>query len=111
MPVNESVVDAVSINNVKTLGEAAAHSTALAFENAVSHQNRMNIIAESAVGNIVKNLTEVDPAQAVAILKATSGNEVAATIAQLAAALSSGQQGTKAAQTTPPVTGGGIPSA
>lgn len=104
MPVNETVVDAVAINNVKTLGEAASHSMALAMENAVSHQNRMNIIAESAVGNIVKNLTEVDPAQAVAILKATSGNEVAATIAQLAAALASNQQSVKAAQTTPPPT-------
>lgn len=111
MPVNEVVVDAVSINNVKTLGEAAAHSTALAFENAVSHQNRMNVIAESAVGNIIKNLTEIDPAQAVSILKATSGNEVAATIAQLAAALAGGQQTVKAAQTTPPPTGGGVPPA
>jgi hypothetical protein len=106
MPINEEIVSSVAIGNVKTIAEAGAHSIALAMENAVAHQNRMNVIAESAVGNIVKNLTEVDPAQAVAILKATSGNEVAATIAQLAAALASNQQGVKAAQTTPPPTGG-----
>lgn len=112
MPVNEVVVDALGINNVKTIGEAAAHSMAIAFENAVAHQNRVNVMAESALGSVVKRMNEVDPAEAVAILKATSGNEVAATIAQLAAALGANQQGVKAAQTTPPVTGGGgIPPA
>lgn len=107
MPVNETVVEAVGINNVKTIGEAAAAATALSFQNSVAHQNRMNILAESAMGSIVKKLTEVDITEAVAVLKATSGNEVATGIAQLAAALSSGQQGVKAAQTTPPPTGGG----
>lgn len=109
MPVNETVVDALGINNVKTLGEAAAHSMAMSFENSVNHQNRMNILAESALGAAVKRMNEVDPSEAVAILKATSGNEVASQISALMAAISSNQQGAKTAQTTPPVTGGGIP--
>lgn len=109
MPVNEVAVDAVGINNVKTIGEAAAAATALSIQNSVAHQNRMNVLAESAMGSIVKKLTEVDITEAVAVLKATSGNEVASGIAQLTAALSSSQQAAKAAQTTPPVTGVGIP--
>lgn len=109
MAVNETVVDAVGINNVKTIGEQAAFSTGLAMQNLVAHQNRMQILAESAMGSIVKKLTEVDITEAVSVLKATSGNEVASTLAQLAAAIGSGQQTTKGAQTTPPVTGGGIP--
>ena len=109
MPANETIVDTLSISNLKTIAEAGAHSVALAFENAVSHQQAMNQIQLAAVGAIVKGMTEIDPAQAVSILKATSGNEVAATIAQLAAALGGSQQAVKAAQTTPPVTGGGIP--
>jgi hypothetical protein len=51
-------------------------------------------------------LTEVDPSEAVAALKMTSGNEVASTLGQLLAALQSGQVGTKVAQTTPPITTG-----
>jgi len=109
MPANETIVDTLSIDNMKTIGEMGAHSIGLAMQNAVSHQQAMNQLSLAAVGSIVKNMSELDPAQAVSILKATSGNEVAATIAQLAAALSSGQQVTKAAQTTPPVTGVGIP--
>jgi len=109
MPVNEQVVDSVTIANVKTIAEMGAAASGIAMQNAVSHQQAMNQIQLAAVGAIVKGMTEIDPAQAVSILKATSGNEVAATIAQLAAALGGSQQAVKAAQTTPPVTGGGIP--
>ena len=102
--LNETIVDAVATNNVKTIGESASHSMGLAFANAVAHQNRMNVIAEAAVGNIVKNLTEMDPGQAASILKTLSGNEVASQLSALLAAIASGQQQVKGAQTTPPPT-------
>lgn len=104
MPIPEQIVDAVASTNLKNVGEAPAFYSGLAMGNAVSHQNAMQQISLAATGAIVKQLTEVDPAEAVAVLKATSGNEVATSMAQLLAALNSGQQGTKAAQTTPPVT-------
>ena len=104
MPLNDTVVDAVAGSNFKNLGEAPAFYSALAMGNAVAHQQQMQTIQAAAVGSVIKSLTEVDPAEAVSLLKATSGNEVASTFAQLLSALGAGQQATKSAQTTPPPT-------
>ena len=104
MPVDQGIVDSVATANMKTGAEMGSHSLGLAMENAVAHQQAMFQIRELAIGNLAKAMTEIDTEQAVSMLKATSGNEVAAQIASLAAALASGQQQTKAAQTTPPVT-------
>ena len=72
--------------------------------NATAHQQSMQQVQLAATGAIVKKLTEIDVAEAVSILKASSGNEVASNLAQLLSALGAGQQATKSAQTTPPVT-------
>ena len=111
MAANETIVDTLSIENLKTVGGMASHSTGLAMENAVAHQQAMFQIRELAIGRIAKLMTEIDPAEAISILKATSGNDLAGTIAALLASLSSGQQQAKVAQTTPPPTAGdgGIP--
>lgn len=102
--IPDEIRESVAINNIKTLGESAAFYTQLAMGNAVSHQNRLNVIAETTVGQICKALIEVDPSESVAIQKLLSGNDLAQQLAQLLAALASNQQGVKAAQTTPPVT-------
>lgn len=104
MALAPEIVESVANANLKNVAEAPAFYSGIAMGNAVSHQQAMQQITLAATGAIVKQLTEVDPAEAVAVLKATSGNEVAATLAQLLAALGSGQQATKAAQTTPPPT-------
>lgn len=104
MPLAPEIVESVADANLKNVAEAPAFYSALAMGNATAHQQAMQQIQLAAVGAIVKGLTEVDPTEAVATLKATSGNEVASTLAQLLAALGSGQQATKAAQTTPPPT-------
>ena len=106
MPIPESIIDSVASANLKNVGEAPAFYSGLAMGNAVPDQQAMNVIRQAAVGSIVKSLTEVDPSEAVAALKMTSGNEVASTLGQLLAALQSGQVGTKVAQTTPPITSG-----
>jgi len=103
-PLNEQVVDSVTASNFKNLGDAPAFYTSLAMGNAVAHQNRMAVVAEAATSSAVKKLTELDPAEAVAVLKATSGNEVASQLSSIMAALSSNQQSAKVAQTTPPTT-------
>ena len=100
----DSTVETLNTVNLKTVGEAAAFAVALAYQNAVAHQGAMNDIRLATVGAIVKNLTEVDATQAMSILKMTTGNDVASQIANLLAAVTSGQQQVKAAQTTPPVT-------
>jgi len=101
----EQTLDTINNANLKTVGEMAAHSTGLAMQNAVAHAGAMNQIRELAMGSLAKSMTELDPTQAVSMLKATTGNEPAAQISALLAALASGQQQTKAAQSTPPVTG------
>ena len=62
--VNPQVVDSVTIGNVKAIAEANAVAMNLATQNLVAHQNRLQIIAEAATGQIVKRLTETDIAEA-----------------------------------------------
>ena len=102
--VNPQITDAVSTDNVKTIAGAPAFYAQLAMGNAVSHQQAMNQILIAATGNITRRLTELDPAEAVSILKTATGSDVGALLANLLAVLSSGQEAVKTAQTTPPVT-------
>lgn len=85
MPVNETVVDALTIGNVKTIAESGSAAIALATQNAVGHQARLNLLGESALAASIKRLVETDPSEAAAL----------AVI---------GQQASKTAGNTPPVT-------
>jgi hypothetical protein len=100
----EQTLDTINNANLKTVGEMAAHSAGLAMQNSVAHAGAMNQIRELAIGALSKKMTELDVTEAVSLVKATSGNDVAAQIAALTAALAAGQQDVKTAQTTPPVT-------
>ena len=104
MALAPEFVEATANANLKNVGEAPAFYLGLAMGDAVAHQRAVSTIREAALGSIVKKLTELDASEAVSVLKATSGNDLAAQITALAAALSSSQQGVKAAQTTPPPT-------
>jgi hypothetical protein len=95
--LDPGVIEAVINSNFKTLAEQVASNTA-------NHQHRLQLIAESSVGQIVNRMNSLDPAEAIAIgnvARADLSKEVAA----LSAAVSSIQQLIKAAQTTPPPTG------
>lgn len=102
--VNESVIDSVTAANFKNLGDAPAFYAALAMGDAVAHQRGVNAIREAAIGSIIDRLISVDPTESISVLKQLSGNDLAATIAQLLSALGSNQQAAKVSQTTPPVT-------
>ena len=101
---SEELISSVADANEKTVAEGPAQYLVLAFGNAVAHQNRLNILAEAALGNMTRRMSELDPAEAASILKTTQG-DLAAQLAALAASLAGSQQGAKTAQTTPPVTG------
>lgn len=116
--VNPQVMDALTSDNVKTIGESGSFYTALAFQNAVqnqqianlnavTHQQAINTILAAAVGTIVKVLTEVDPTQAMSEQVLLTGNRVAEMVANLNAGIAAIQQLLKGAQTTPPQTGAG----
>lgn len=113
--VNEQITDSVTQANTKNLGDApaeaiamlyqaSAHSLALAMQNAVKNQQNMAAIHDAVTTIAVNKLLNMDPSEAISLVKSMSGNDVAAQMQQLLAALNSGQQGVKAAQTTPPVT-------
>jgi len=102
--LDPAIVGAVANTDLKSVGEGPAFYSNLAMGNAVSHQQGMNTILTAAVGAIVKKLTEIDVAEATAIVKASTGQDLAGSISALMAALASGQVTAKTAQTTPPPT-------
>jgi hypothetical protein len=81
----DDIREAVAVNNVKTIGEAAAFHTSMSMANAVAHQQAMNQISQASVGKIVEAIIETRPGE---------GGVDVATLQQLM----------KGAQTTPPVT-------
>ena len=90
--VLESVVNA----NFKTLAELVA-------SNAAAHQNRLNLIAESSIGQIVNRMNTLDPTEAASISTVVR-SDLAKAVADLGAAVGSIQMYMKGAQTTPPPT-------
>lgn len=113
MPLPESVVESVTSTNFKVVAETPAYYVQqsmgysnLAFGNAVSAQQNMNVLAQTLVGALAKQVIELDPAEAASIGRALSDDAVALKIAGQIGALGHGQVAAKVAQTTPPVTGG-----
>ena len=104
MPLNESIVDSVAATNFKSVAEAPAFYSNLAMGDAVAHQRGINAIREAAIGGIIDKLIHADPAEAISSLKLLTGDAQGAQMNALLAALNSGQQGVKSAQSTPPVT-------
>ncbi len=81
----EQTLDTINNTNLKTIAEAGSFAQAQAMQNMVSHQNRLNIIAEAATGKVAE------------LLATTDISEGGAMVAML-------QQLMKGANTTPPVT-------
>ena len=119
MPVNEQVIDAVTAANVKNLGDAPAEAIAmvyqglaqtmvLAMQDSQAAASRRNVLADTLLGRACGSVLDAgNVAEAIAASRALSssgGTDLAAMMSQLLAALNSGQQGVKSAQTTPPVT-------
>ena len=116
---NPQTVDTINIANMKTIAETlaaananlaqmAANTAGLMMQNSAANQaNAMNsatALSNAITTQAVNKLLNMDPSEAVAVGKVMTGNDTAAQLSALLAALNSGQQGTKSAQTTPPVT-------
>lgn len=84
----EKIVEAVAVDNVKTVAGQPAVLSNLALANAVSHQHSLNLIAQAATGKIIESIIATSPTEA--------GGSVA-TLAQLMKGVS---------LTPPPVTPG-----
>jgi hypothetical protein len=103
--LDQSTLEAVNNTNYKVLGEAPAYLMGQAFSDSVDHRRRVNALAEAYLGQALKAMVEVDPSEAISQVKQLTGNDLAAQVSQLAAAVASIQQYVKAAQSTPRETG------
>jgi len=110
--LESSVVDAVSNANFKNIAEAGAFYSGLSMRDAVESQRRMSVIADQAVGALLKQYNEIDAGEALALVKANTGYDKASqmhdlnrTLASFGATLGAIQMSIKTAQTTNPQTG------
>jgi hypothetical protein len=97
MALDQGVLDAVTNANFKTIAE-------MGTLNALGHQNRLNLIAESSLGQILNRMNALDPEEAAAIAGVVSA-DLAEKIGELSGAVASAQQLMKGAQSTLPETG------
>lgn len=96
MALSEDIIQAVANSNFKAMAE-------MQLTNALAHQNRVNVIAESSLGTILERMNTLDPGEAAGVTAVMSG-DLAEKIGELSGAVASAQQLMKGAQTTPPVT-------
>lgn len=94
--LDPGVVESVINSNFKTLAEQVASNTA-------NHQHRLQLIAESSVGQIVNRMNSVDPIESSAVAQVVR-SDLSKELTALAAGIASIQQYMKGAQTTPPPT-------
>jgi len=98
--VDGQVVDAVTISNVKTIGEAASFAMGSLFQHNVNVARRVDSLAEAHLGKVLNTFASVDPVESVAVSKLFQG-ESDSSIASLLAQLATSQLGVKIAQSTP----------
>ena len=96
MALDPGVVDAVTNANFKTLAERIA-------VNAASHDHRLQLLAESSLGQILNRMNSLDPTEAAAVARVhrtpsgDSGIDAATAVGIAQAVI-------KGAQSVPPVT-------
>lgn len=98
--VDGQVVDAVTISNVKTVGEAASFAMASLFQHNTNVARRVDSLAEAHLGKVLNSFASADPVEAVAVAKLFKGESDSA-IASILAQLDTAQMGAKIAQSTP----------
>lgn len=98
--VDGQVVDAVTIGNVKTIGEAASFAMGSLFQHNTNVARRVDSLCEAHLGKVLNSFASVDPVESVAVAKLFKGESDSA-IASILAQLDTGSLGAKIAQSTP----------
>ena len=99
MAIDAGIMDSVTNSNFKIMAESAT-------QNMVSHQNRLNMLAESSLAQMLNKMNGLDPKEAVSITKVDEAR-LAEKIAMAGQAVASIQASLKGAQSTNPQTGQG----
>jgi hypothetical protein len=96
MALDTTIVEAVANYNFKSNAERAT-------QNMDAHQQRLQLLAESSLGQILNKMNTLDPTESAAISGVVS-SDLAEKIGELSGAVASAQQLMKGAGNTPPVT-------
>jgi len=108
MALDPGIIDSVSNSNFKTVAEAAAvglaQAQAISAQNLASHQQRLQLLAESSMGQILNRMNALDPEEAASISKVEK-SDLGKIISELGSQIAGLQQMLKGAQTTLPETG------
>lgn len=99
MAIDVGMMDSVTNSNFKILAESAT-------QNMVSHQNRLNMLAESSLAQMLNKINALDATEAAAIVKVDQSG-LAKQMADMGMAISSIQSMLKGAQSSLPQTGRG----
>jgi hypothetical protein len=99
MAIDVGMMDSVTNSNFKILAESAT-------QNMVSHQNRLNMLAESSLAQMLNKMNGLDAVEATAI-KTVDESGLAKQMADMGMAIASIQASLKGAQSTNPQTGQG----
>jgi hypothetical protein len=94
----DDIRESVAIGNVKSVAEQPAMLSNLAYanlisninlsqQNAVSNQQAMNQLSLTITGKAVNRISDLSSAEAVAINKLDTGNQLAQTLASLKSAI------------------------
>ena len=97
MALDQGVLDAVTNANFKSLAEMGTIGL-------LGHRARLDLIAESSLGQILNRMNALDPSEAASISGVVS-SDMAEKMGELSAAVANAQQLMKGAQTTLPETG------
>jgi len=97
MALDQGVLDAVTNANFKAMAE-------MGVQNALAHQNRVNVIAEKAMAKSLESMDTTSVPEGLGLAAAQRG-DLAKVVADLGAAVAGVQQLLKGAQTTIPTTG------
>jgi len=111
----DGIIESVEVANVKNLGDAPAMAMGMLFQgmaadmvranqNATSNQQAVNVLQQAGIVMGVNKLLNMDPTEAISVLKGMTGNDLSQQLAALMAAISSGEVTSKTGGNTPPVT-------
>lgn len=96
MALNPDWLEAIALGNVKSMSE-------FAVQNSISHQNRLQILAEKSLAKSLESMDTLQISEALGPAALARG-DVQGTLAALGGVVAGIQQLMKGAQTTPPPT-------
>lgn len=107
MAIDQGVIDSVASANFKTLADGPAFFMGQLYADSLTNQRNTNSVREASLGAGLEKYSTYGIGEAVAVSKASTGNDLVQQMAALGNVVAALQQSMKGAQTTLPPTGVG----